>query len=212
MINMQENELPYSLDEFVNAEKEMSELTAESLEEYKMNNGVVFAKLSMITQDLAKGLIKWSRKNSLWPLQFGLACCAMELMDFGSARIDAERKGYLLFRGTPRQCDVMIVAGWVTKSMAPRIKRLYEQMAKPRYVIAYGECATSGGPWWESYNIIKGIDQIIPVDVYVVGCPPKPENLFGALIKLQEKIGDKIVGDPKRSVTENIKRTEGKRI
>jgi NADH-quinone oxidoreductase subunit B len=212
MINMQENELPYSLDEFVNAEKEMSELTAESLEEYKMNNGVVFGKLSMITQDLAKGLIKWSRKNSLWPLQFGLACCAMELMDFGSARIDAERKGYLLFRGTPRQCDVMIVAGWVTKSMAPRIKRLYEQMAKPRYVIAYGECATSGGPWWESYNIIKGIDQIIPVDVYVVGCPPKPENLFGALIKLQEKIGDKIVGDPKRSVTENIKRTEGKRI
>ncbi len=212
MINMQENELPYSLDEFVNAEKEMSKLTAESLEEYKMNNGVVFAKLSMITQDLAKGLIKWSRKNSLWPLQFGLACCAMELMDFGSARIDAERKGYLLFRGTPRQCDVMIVAGWVTKSMAPRIKRLYEQMAKPRYVIAYGECATSGGPWWESYNIIKGIDQIIPVDVYVVGCPPKPENLFGALIKLQEKIGDKIVGDPKRSVTENIKRTEGKRI
>ncbi len=212
MINMQENELPYSLDEFVNAEKEMSELTAESLEEYKMNNGVVFAKLSMITQDLAKGLIKWSRKNSLWPLQFGLACCAMELMDFGSARIDAERKGYLLFRGTPRQCDVMIVAGWVTKSMAPRIKRLYEQMAKPRYVIAYGECATSGGPWWESYNIIKGIDQIIPVDVYVVGCPPKPENLFGALIKLQEKIGDKIVEDPKRSVTENIKRTEGKRI
>ncbi|MCL4381829.1 NADH-quinone oxidoreductase subunit NuoB [Candidatus Marsarchaeota archaeon] len=209
---MQENELPYSLDEFVNAEKEMSKLTAESLEEYKMNNGVVFAKLSMITQDLAKGLIKWSRKNSLWPLQFGLACCAMELMDFGSARIDAERKGYLLFRGTPRQCDVMIVAGWVTKSMAPRIKRLYEQMAKPRYVIAYGECATSGGPWWESYNIIKGIDQIIPVDVYVVGCPPKPENLFGALIKLQEKIGDKIVGDPKRSVTENIKRTEGKRI
>ncbi|MCL5090038.1 MAG: NADH-quinone oxidoreductase subunit NuoB [Candidatus Marsarchaeota archaeon] len=209
---MQENELPYSLDEFVNAEKEMSELTAESLEEYKMNNGVVFGKLSMITQDLAKGLIKWSRKNSLWPLQFGLACCAMELMDFGSARIDAERKGYLLFRGTPRQCDVMIVAGWVTKSMAPRIKRLYEQMAKPRYVIAYGECATSGGPWWESYNIIKGIDQIIPVDVYVVGCPPKPENLFGALIKLQEKIGDKIVGDPKRSVTENIKRTEGKRI
>ena len=212
MINMQENELPYSLDEFVNAEKEMSELTAESLEEYKMNNGVVFGKLSMITQDLAKGLIKWSRKNSLWPLQFGLACCAMELMDFGSARIDAERKGYLLFRGTPRQCDVMIVAGWVTKSMAPRIKRLYEQMAKPRYVIAYGECATSGGPWWESYNIIKGIDQIIPVDVYVVGCPPKPENLFGALIKLQEKIGDKIVEDPKRSVTENIKRTEGKRI
>jgi NADH-quinone oxidoreductase subunit B len=118
----------------------------------------------------------------------------MELMDFGSARIDAERRGYLLFRGSPRQCDVMIVAGWVTKTVAPEIKRLYEQMARPRYVVAYGECATSGGPWWQSYNIIKGIDQILPVDVYVTGCPPKPENLFAALIKLQKKVGGEIEG------------------
>jgi NADH-quinone oxidoreductase subunit B len=129
-------------------------------------------------------------------------------MDFGASRIDAERKGYLLFRGTPRQCDVMIVAGWVTKSVVPRIKRLYEQMASPKYVIAYGECATCGGPWWESYNIIKGIDQVLPVDVYVAGCPPRPENLFSALMKLQDKVGGKIAGDTERNLSETIRRNE----
>ncbi|MCL5433471.1 MAG: NADH-quinone oxidoreductase subunit NuoB [Candidatus Marsarchaeota archaeon] len=148
----------------------------------------MFAKLENLIQAFSQPIVKWARTNSLWPMQFGLACCAMELMDFGAARVDAERKGYLLFRGTPRQCDVMIIAGWVTKSMVPRIKRLYEQMADPKYVIAFGECATCGGPWWESYNIVKGIDQVLPVDVYVVGCPPRPENLYAALIKLQEKI------------------------
>jgi len=102
----------------------------------------------------------------------------------------------------------MIVAGWVTKSMAPRVKRLYEQMASPRYVIAYGECATSGGPWYESYNILKGIDQVLPVDVYVAGCPPKPENLFAALMKLQDKISGRIAGNSVRSVSENIRRAE----
>ncbi|MDE1865958.1 MAG: NADH-quinone oxidoreductase subunit NuoB [Candidatus Micrarchaeota archaeon] len=166
----------------------------------------MFAKLSDVTRAMSKGMVKWGQRNSVWPMQFGLACCAMELMDFGASRIDAERKGYLLFRGTPRQCDVMIVAGWVTKSMVPRIKRLYEQMASPKYVIAYGECATSGGPWWQSYNIVQGIDQVIPVDVYVVGCPPKPENLFAALMKLQDKIGGKIAGNPERSIAENIRK------
>jgi NADH-quinone oxidoreductase subunit B len=106
--------------------------------------------------------------------------------------MDAERKGYLFFRSTPRQSDVMVIAGWVTKSMVPEIKRLYEQMLSPKYVIAYGECATCGGPWWESYNIVKGIDQVLPVDVYVVGCPPKPENLIAGFIKLQKKIGGEI--------------------
>ncbi|MGC8648832.1 MAG: NADH-quinone oxidoreductase subunit B [Candidatus Micrarchaeia archaeon] len=158
----------------------------------------MFAKLSELIQAFSGGIIKWSRTNSLWPLQFGLACCAMELMAFGASSIDAERKGYLLFRGTPRQCDVMIVAGWVTKSMIPRVKRLYEQMASPKYVIAFGECATSGGPWWESYNIIKGIDQVLPVDVYVAGCPPRPENLFAALMKLQDKLKKGENGDNKR--------------
>lgn len=186
-------EPPYSEEQFLNSKEEMDKLVADSLKGRKEPVNAMFGKLSEIAKALASGTVTWSRRNSMWPLQFGLACCAIELMDFGSARIDAERGGYLLFRGTPRQCDVMIVAGWVTKSMLPEIKRLYEQMAEPRYVIAYGECATCGGPWWESYNIIKGIDQVLPVDVYVAGCPPRPEDLFGAMMKLQEKVGGKIV-------------------
>ncbi|MDE1810766.1 MAG: NADH-quinone oxidoreductase subunit NuoB, partial [Candidatus Micrarchaeota archaeon] len=154
---------PYTQEQFLNSEKEMDRLLQDSAKKYKAPVNAVFAKLSDLTKLTAKDLVRWGRSNSLWPVQFGLACCAMELLDFGSARIDAERKGYLLFRGTPRQTDVMIVAGWVTKSMVPRVKRLYEQMAKPSYVIAYGECATCGGPWWESYNIIQGIDQVLPV-------------------------------------------------
>ena len=165
-----EKEPPYTKEQFMNAEQEMTFLTQESLKQYRKEYvPAMFAKMSDLTKLTLKSFVKWGRSNSLWPLQFGLACCAMELMDFGAARIDAERKGYLLFRGTPRQCDVMIVAGWVTKSIVPKVKRLYEQMSKPNYVIAYGECATSGGPWWESYNIIQGIDQVLPVDIYVAG-------------------------------------------
>ena len=176
-------------EKVLNARQEMDQLVLDSLKGRKIKPNVVFAKLSDLSKVMSKGVVHWSRVNSVWPLQFGLACCAMELMDFGSARIDAERKGFLLFRATPRQADVMLVAGWVTKSMIPEVKRLYEQMSKPRYVIAFGECATCGGPWWESYNIVKGIDQVLPVDVYVVGCPPRPENLFSAVMKLQKKIG-----------------------
>lgn len=199
---------PYTKEEFLNAEKEMTKLLNNSFKSKNVNTNVMFAKLSDIAKLKSQKIIKWGRSNSVWPLQFGLACCAMELMAFGSPRIDAERKGYLLFRATPRQCDVMIVAGWITKSMVPRVKRLYEQMSEPRYVIAFGECATSGGPWYQSYNIIQGIDQVIPVDVYAVGCPPKPENLFATLIKLQNKIKGKINGDSERSVSQNIKRNE----
>ncbi|MEM3841082.1 MAG: NADH-quinone oxidoreductase subunit NuoB [Candidatus Micrarchaeaceae archaeon] len=202
------SEAPYSMEEFYNAEREMSELTQNSMKKYKQTQGVMFTKLSEAIKEFSKGLVRWGRANSMWPLQFGLACCAMELMDFGASRIDAERKGYLLFRGTPRQCDVMIVAGWVTKSMVPRVKRLYEQMASPKYVVAFGECATSGGPWYESYNIVKGIDQVLPVDVYAIGCPPKPENLFGALMKLQDKVSGKVAGDTERSIAENARRAE----
>ena len=205
-----EKEVPYTSDQFANAEQEMNKLLADSSAQYTTHSNVMFARLSDITKHIFKNAIKWGRANSLWPVQFGLACCAMELLDFGSAHIDAERKGYLLFRATPRQADVMIVAGWVTKSMAPRVKRLYEQMAKPKYVIAYGECATSGGPWYESYNILRGIDQILPVDVYVAGCPPKPENLFASLIKLQDKISGRVAGNTERSLSANIKRAEVK--
>jgi NADH-quinone oxidoreductase subunit B len=200
---------PYTQEEFENAEQQMSRLTIESAEKYDTETNLMFANLEDVLSKISKGLVKWSRSNSLWPMQFGLACCAMEMMGFASPRIDAERKGYLMFRGTPRQCDVMIVAGWVTKSIVPRIKRIYEQMPSPKYVIAYGECATSGGPWFESYNIMQGIDQVLPVDVYVIGCPPKPENLFGAFIKLQDKISGKIDGNSERGVSPNLQRLEG---
>ena len=203
-----DDSVPYSEDMFKNAEKEMTEITSRSLKKAGLNQNVLFTKLSDISKITTKGIRSWGREQSVWPLQFGLACCAMELMAFGSPRIDAERKGYLLFRATPRQCDVMIVAGWVTKSIAPKVKRLYEQMSEPRYVIAFGECATSGGPWYESYNIMQGIDQILPVDVYAIGCPPRPENLFAALIKLQKKIKGDINGDSERNASENIRRAE----
>lgn len=196
----------------MNAEQEMDQLLEESAKKYKVTTNAMFAKLSDLANLSLDDLKRWGRSNSLWPMQFGLACCAMELLDFGASRIDAERKGYLLFRGTPRQTDVMIVAGWVTKSMVPRVKRLYEQMAKPSYVIAYGECATSGGPWWQSYNIIQGIDQVLPVDVYVIGCPPKPENLFAGLMKLQDKIRGTVAGNTERSISENARRTENKGV
>ncbi len=193
---MAEEEIDQGSEEFLNSKKEMDKLVFESLKGHEIKPNALFAKLSDLTRSmpLTKDVVNWSRVNSLWPMQFGLACCALELMDFGSSRIDAERKGYLLFRGTPRQCDVMIVAGWVTKSMVPEVKRLYEQMSKPSYVVAFGECATCGGPWWESYNIIKGIDEVLPVDVFVAGCPPRPENLFAALMKLQKKIGGNVEG------------------
>lgn len=183
----------YTKEEFANAEKEMRKLVSDSLKKHEVKPNMMFTSMSSIKK-MTQGMTGWARRSSLWPLQFGLSCCAIELMDFGSSRIDAERGGFLIFRGTPRQSDVMIVAGWVTKSMVPEIKRAYEQMLRPKYVIAFGECATCGGPWWESYNIVQGIDQILPVDVYVAGCPPKPENLYAAMMKLKKKIGGDIEG------------------
>jgi len=190
------------------AQRQMEQLMADASKREEVRANALFAKMSDLARFIAKPAVKWGRANSLWPMQFDLACCSLELMDFVSSRIDAERKGYFPFRRTPRQTDVMIVSGWVTKAIAPRLKRLYEQMAKPRYVIAYGECAVCGGPWWESYNIVQGIDQILPVDVYVAGCPPRPENLFVAFMKLQDKISGRIVGNTRQSISENFRGAE----
>jgi NADH-quinone oxidoreductase subunit B len=136
-------------------------------------------------------LLNWAQASSLWPLSFGLACCAIEMMATYAGSFDLDRFG-IIPRASPRQSDVMIVSGTVTFKMADRVKRLYEQMPEPKYVISMGSCSNCGGPYWEhGYHVVKGVDRIIPVDVYVPGCPPRPEALIGAVLKLQEKIKSK---------------------
>ena len=140
---------------------------------------------NIITTSL-DSIVNWSRASSLWPLTFGLACCAIEMMATGAARFDLDRFG-VLFRASPRQADVIIIAGTVTKKMLPVIKTVYEQMPEPRYVIAMGACACSGGIF-DTYSTVQGIDEHLPVDVYIPGCPPRPEGLLYGIMKLQEQI------------------------
>ena len=149
--------------------------------EGRFDEGVV---LTTLEQSL-----NWARQGSLWPVTFGLACCAIEMMATGAGRFDLDRFGAGAFRPSPRQADLMIVAGTVTHKMASRVRRLYEQMPEPKYVIAMGACATAGGPYFEhGYHVVRGVDLVVPVDVYVPGCPPRPESLLEGIMRLQDKI------------------------
>ncbi len=148
-----------------------------------------FHDSNIIVVSLEKAL-NWARKSSLWYMQFGLACCAIEMMATAASRYDFDRFG-IIPRSSPRQADVMIVAGTVTLKMATRIQRLYRQMSEPRYVISMGSCSNCGGPYWEhGYHVLKGVDRVVPVDVYVPGCPPRPEALLEGFLHLQKKIMD----------------------
>ncbi|WP_367044258.1 NADH-quinone oxidoreductase subunit B family protein [Streptomyces sp. Je 1-332] len=151
--------------------------------------------LSRLAPEPMKVVLNWGRRYSLWVFNFGLACCAIEFIAASMARHDFIRLGVIPFAPGPRQADLMVVSGTVTDKMAPAVKRLYEQMPEPKYVISFGACSNCGGPYWDSYAVTKGVDQIIPVDVYVPGCPPRPEALLQGILKLQEKIAAESLGE-----------------
>jgi len=153
--------------------------------EEKLPDGVLLASVEK--------LVNWTRKSSLWPATFGLACCAIEMMTFGAPRFDSARFGIEVFRPSPRQADLMIVAGRVSQKMAPVLRQIYDQMAEPKWVLAMGVCASSGG-MFNNYAIIQGVDHVVPVDIYLPGCPPRPEMLLHAILKLHEKIQEMPLG------------------
>ncbi len=152
-------------------------------------------------------LINWARKSSLWPATFGLACCAIEMMNATSSRNDLARFGSEVFRASPRQADVMIVSGRVSRKMAPVLSRIYDQMPEPKWVISMGACATSGGVF-DNYAIVQGVDKVVPVDVYIPGCPPRPEMLLDAILKLHDKIQNTKMGAHRRKEIEELERAK----
>lgn len=161
---------------------------------YNIDGGIVLGTM--------EDLLNWGRSKSDWYLQFGLACCAIEFMALNASHFDLMRFGCIP-RTSPRQADFIIVSGTVTLKMAERIKRLYDQMAEPKYVLAMGSCANSGGPYWEhGYHVLKGVDRILPVDVYVPGCPPRPEAFFEGMVKLQEKISRQKIFEKRAKIAE----------
>jgi NADH-quinone oxidoreductase subunit B len=171
----------------------------ESLEIFKKSGGNIL----MTTLD---NLLNWGRSNSIWPLTFATSCCGIEMMATGAPRHDFARFGVEVYRASPRQSDVIVVAGTIVHKMVPALKRLYDQMADPKYVIAMGACAVSGGPfYYNSYSVVRGVDQIIPVDVYVPGCPPRPEALLYGIIQLQRKIKAETLAKQNKKTNETEK-------
>ena len=148
-------------------------------------------------------LVNWSRKSSLWPATFGLACCAIEMMTFGGPRYDSSRWGMEVFRASPRQADLMIVAGRVSNKMAPVLRQIYDQMANPKWVLAMGVCASSGG-MFNNYAIVQGVDHVVPVDMYLPGCPPRPEMLIDAILKLHDNIKHAKLGAHREAQIESL--------
>lgn len=143
---------------------------------------------------VAQPFLNYGVRNSIYPLHFGIACCALEMAACSGPRFDNERLG-MVFRSSPRQCDVLLVNGWVTKKLRPSLRRLYEEMPDPKWVVAMGECAMTGGPWYDSYNVVQGVDTFIPVDIYIPGCPPRPEAMIDGFLKLHQKMKDSKVGE-----------------
>ena len=179
--------VPINFEEDVIQRRPLTTQAGLGSEDFPMREGVL-ADEDNIDFTTVNNLVNWARSRSPWPLGYGLACCAIEMMATAASHHDLSRFGAEVFRSSPRQADVMIVAGTVTHKMAPRLRRLFEQMPEPKWVIAMGNCASSGGEFWDSYSTLQGVDTVVPVDVYVPGCPPRPEALTEGVLRLREKI------------------------